>query len=137
MRAPVLALCFASLASMAVGQAPPDTSRSRRMSVSQIVANGTTTLGRGASRRAYVQRHPRKPAAARHPSMDPDTRLIILAVSVLALIHLTPSIWVLASGRSHGGAKFGWFLLALLFTWLGLAVFLISTQASRDRNSGA
>jgi hypothetical protein len=53
----------------------------------------------------------------------------------LALIHLTPSIWVLASGRSHGGAKFGWFLVTIFFSWLGLAAFLIITQASKDRRS--
>ena len=57
----------------------------------------------------------------------------ILAVLTVLLILGTPIIWVLASGRSHGGAKFGWFLSTLFFSWLGLAAFLIFTQASKDR----
>ena len=58
----------------------------------------------------------------------------ILGLLIL-LIYLTPIIWVLASGRSHGGAKFGWFLVTVVFSWLGLAAFLIITQASKDRRS--
>jgi hypothetical protein len=54
------------------------------------------------------------------------------ALLLVVLIYLTPIIWVLASGRSHGGAKFGWFLVAIFFSWLGLAAFLILTQKSRD-----
>jgi hypothetical protein len=54
---------------------------------------------------------------------------------LFALIYLTPIIWVLASGRSHGGAKFGWFLVIIFFSWLGFAAFLIITQASKDRRS--
>jgi len=37
-------------------------------------------------------------------------------------------LFVLFSSRSQGGAKFGWFLITLFFSWLGFAVFLISTQ---------
>lgn len=59
---------------------------------------------------------------------------LLIGLTVL-LIYLTPIVWVLASGRSHGGAKFGWFLVTLFFSWLGLAVFLIFTQASRDRRN--
>ena len=44
-----------------------------------------------------------------------------------------PVLWVIVSGRSHGGAKFGWFIVALLFSWLGLAVFLIATQSKKDQ----
>jgi uncharacterized membrane protein len=55
----------------------------------------------------------------------------------MVLVYVMPSIWVLASGRSHGGAKFGWFLVTLFFTWLGLAVFLIFTQATKDRDGAA
>lgn len=40
---------------------------------------------------------------------------------------------VLFSGRSEGGAKFGWFLITLFFSWLGFAVFLILTQKSSQR----
>ncbi len=54
---------------------------------------------------------------------------------LFALIYLTPIIWVLVSGRSHGGAKFGWFLVIIFFSWLGFAAFLIITQASKDRRS--
>jgi len=49
------------------------------------------------------------------------------------VLYLAPIIWVLSSRRSHGGAKLGWFLVALFFSWLGLAVFLIVTQAPRDQ----
>jgi len=37
-------------------------------------------------------------------------------------------LFVLFSSRSQGGAKFGWFLITLFFSWLGFAVFLITTQ---------
>jgi uncharacterized membrane protein len=57
--------------------------------------------------------------------------LIILLIPVFLV--LTPIVWVLVSGRSHGGAKFGWFVIVLCFSWLGLAAFLIFTQASKDR----
>ena len=59
----------------------------------------------------------------------------ILALSIVLIIifivYLVPMIWVLVSGRSHGGAKFGWFILVLFFSWLGLAVFLIFTQVTK------
>jgi len=50
-------------------------------------------------------------------------------------LYLLPIIWVLVSGRSHGGAKFGWFLVTFFFSWIGLAAFLIITQTSKDRRS--
>ena len=53
-------------------------------------------------------------------------------IVVFLLIYLMPIIWVLASSRSHGGAKFGWFLVTVFFSWLGLGVFLIFTQAPKD-----
>ena len=59
----------------------------------------------------------------------------ILFVILLVALYLTPTVWVLFSSRSHGGAKFGWFIVALCFSWLGLAAFLILTQASRNRPS--
>lgn len=64
--------------------------------------------------------------------MSTDDILVLLVVLFIVLIYLTPIIWVLASGRSHGGAKFGWFLVAIFFSWLGLAAFLIITQAPKD-----
>lgn len=39
---------------------------------------------------------------------------------------------VLASDRSHGGAKLAWSILALPFGWLLLLVWLIVTQKSAD-----
>jgi uncharacterized membrane protein len=67
--------------------------------------------------------------------MSSDELSLGLAVLLILLVYLTPIIWVLVSGRSHGGAKFGWFLVTLAFSWLGLAAFLIITQASTDRRS--
>jgi hypothetical protein len=58
-----------------------------------------------------------------------------IALLIIFIVYLLPIIWVLVSGRSHGGAKFGWFLVAVFFSWLGLAAFLIITQASKDRRS--
>ncbi len=67
--------------------------------------------------------------------MFSDEILLLWIVLLFVLIYLTPIIWVLASGRSHGGAKFGWFLVTIFFSWLGFAAFLIITQASKDRRS--
>ena len=58
-----------------------------------------------------------------------------IALLIIFIVYVLPIIWVLVSGRSHGGAKFGWFLVTLFFSWLGLAAFLIITQASKDRRS--
>jgi len=53
------------------------------------------------------------------------------ALVILVVFFLVPIIWVLVSGRSRGGAKFGWFIVVLFFSWLGLAAFLILTQAPK------
>jgi hypothetical protein len=53
---------------------------------------------------------------------------------VLALIvgfMLIPHMWVLLSSRSCGGAKFGWWIVVCAFSWVGLAAFLIWTQAPK------
>jgi hypothetical protein len=77
---------------------------------------------------------PRKYRGA--PSLWQDPNFVaLLALSIAAFIYLTPVIWVLLSGRSRGGAKLGWFLVVLFFSWLGLAVFLIVTQALRNRQN--
>ena len=60
-----------------------------------------------------------------------NTFLGIILLIFLAVL-LLPIVCVLFSSRSHGGAKFGWFLVVLFFSWLGFAVFLILTQKSRD-----
>jgi hypothetical protein len=54
-----------------------------------------------------------------------------IALSILFIVYLVPIIWVLVSGRSHGGAKFGWFIVVLFFSWLGVAAFLIFTQTPK------
>ena len=64
--------------------------------------------------------------------MSSEDILVLSAIVLGLLIYLLPVIWVLASGRSHGGAKFGWFLVAFFFSWLGLAAFLILTPAPKD-----
>jgi hypothetical protein len=58
---------------------------------------------------------------------------ISIALLILFIVYLLPIIWVLVSGRSHGGAKFGWFLVTVFFSWLGLAAFLIVTQKSQKQ----
>jgi hypothetical protein len=62
-----------------------------------------------------------------------EATLIILIAGFFLIVFLTPILWVLLSSRSHGGAKFGWFLIVLCFSWIGLAVFLIATQVPRDQ----
>jgi len=52
--------------------------------------------------------------------------LILLIFGFVFVIG--PVLWVLISKRSSGGAKFGWFIITLFFSWLGLAAFLIFTQ---------
>lgn len=64
------------------------------------------------------------------PSMP---QLIILLISIL--LFIVPPILVLASKRSHGGAKFGWFILTAFFSWIGYAGFLIMTQNKKDNIS--
>ena len=54
--------------------------------------------------------------------------------TALLLSWLICPLWVLFSGRSSGGAKFGWFLITLFFSWIGFAVFLIVTQKTREKN---
>ena len=49
-------------------------------------------------------------------------------VMVVLLGWLIFPFYVLFSSRSEGGAKFGWFLITLFFSWVGFAVFLIVTQ---------
>lgn len=61
--------------------------------------------------------------------------IIYLVVGLVGFfIFLWPLVHVLKSDRSHGGAKFGWFLATLLFSWLAYIVFLIVTQSTVDKN---
>ena len=47
---------------------------------------------------------------------------------VLAVIVSLPSLLVLISKRSNGWAKFCWFVLTSLFSWLAYALFLVLTR---------
>tara|TARA_R110000764_G_C10809059_1_gene360022 strand:+ start:271 stop:495 length:225 start_codon:yes stop_codon:yes gene_type:complete len=51
---------------------------------------------------------------------------------LIIIMLLIPIIHILVSNRSHGGAKFGWFLAVFIFSWLGYIVFLIVTQSTKD-----
>ncbi len=53
---------------------------------------------------------------------------------IIILFLFVPLIHVVFSSRSHGGAKFGWFLGVLFFSWLAYIVFLIITQKTVDQN---
>lgn len=64
--------------------------------------------------------------------MGPEIFAIVMAGIVVAIL-LAPIIHVLASDRSHGGAKFGWFLAVFLFSWLAYIAFLIVTQQAVDQ----
>jgi len=59
--------------------------------------------------------------------------LSFAAIAAILFFYFGPILWVLFSGRSRGGAKFGWFIVVLMFSWIGLAVFLIATQSARHR----
>lgn len=52
---------------------------------------------------------------------------------IAVIIILFPIIHVLASDRSHGTSTFAWFVVMLLFSWLGWLVFIIATQSEADR----
>ena len=54
---------------------------------------------------------------------------------IILVVAFFPCIHVLVSNRSHGGAKFGWFLAVLFTSLVGYAVFLIVTQSAKDRDS--
>ena len=64
--------------------------------------------------------------------IDPD-KLVLGILLVAILFYFTPILWVLFSSRSTGGAKFGWFLITIVFSWLGFAAFLILTQTAKAR----
>src|SRR5690625_7692466 len=57
-------------------------------------------------------------------------RMESLSIWHLLIIFLMvwPALHVVISDRSHGGAKFAWFVVAAFFSWLAYLVFLIVTQ---------
>ncbi|WP_444957324.1 hypothetical protein [Microbulbifer sp. ZKSA002] len=50
----------------------------------------------------------------------------------LLLFFILPAAHVILSSRSHGGAKFGWVIGILVFSWVAYAAFLIITQPVKD-----
>lgn len=86
----------------------------------RVSPSASSDLSQGASRK-YM--------SARSPWQDPGLWVLL----IVAFFYLTPLLWVVLSPRSRGGAKLGWFIVVLLFSWLGFAVFLIVTQSPRDR----
>ncbi len=55
------------------------------------------------------------------------------AIVAVLLLLFFPMLHVLVSARSHGGAKFGWLLAMLFFSWLAYIVFVIVTQKNIDQ----
>ena len=47
---------------------------------------------------------------------------------VLVIVYLWPMVHVALSPRTQGGAKFGWFALMFLFSWLAYPFYLIVTH---------
>ena len=48
------------------------------------------------------------------------------------LVYLWPLLHVVISPRASGNAKFGWFVLMFLFSWLAYPFYLLSTQKTRS-----
>jgi hypothetical protein len=59
--------------------------------------------------------------------------MIYAMLFLFFMIFVVPILWVLFSRRSYGGSKFGWLIVVSLFSWLGLAVFLIATQSPKNK----
>jgi hypothetical protein len=56
---------------------------------------------------------------------------------VLFIVYWLPIIWVLASDRTSGLAKFVWFLVTVTFSWLGLVAFLLLAPRAGGRGPNA
>lgn len=46
----------------------------------------------------------------------------------MVFLFFLPPILVLASNRTIGGAKFGWFLLTVCLSWIGYLAFILITD---------
>jgi hypothetical protein len=66
---------------------------------------------------------------------NPEAVTLIVIAIIVGGFYILPLLFVLFSSRSHGGATFGWFIITLLFSWLGFAIFLIFTQKPREREA--
>jgi hypothetical protein len=62
--------------------------------------------------------------------------LSVLALLVILIIYWLPVIWVLVSPRTEGVTKFAWFIIALVFSWVGLIAFLLLAPTGGNRASG-
>jgi hypothetical protein len=58
-------------------------------------------------------------------------------ILVFVVVYVGPMVHILASRRSHGGEKFGWFLAELFLPIIAYVVFLIVTQKVVDSNSNS
>jgi len=56
---------------------------------------------------------------------------------LLVVVMLIPALHVIGSPRSEGGAKVGWLLLMLFFSWLAYPFFLIITQRQVNRDKAS
>lgn len=54
---------------------------------------------------------------------------------LLVFFFLLPPLLVLLSPRVHGVEKAGWVCLGFVFSWLGLAAFLITNAFRREARS--
>lgn len=72
--------------------------------------------------------------------MMPSVPQIIVLLLILFLFVLPP-VLVIASKRASGGARYGWFLAAVVLSWLGYLAFILVTKSpeaidqSQDRLS--
>ena len=62
---------------------------------------------------------------------------IMAVLGFLSVFYVFPTMHILLSRRSNGGATFGWILVNLIFPILGWGIFLIATQPEKDRISKA
>lgn len=105
----------------------------KRQSIKSMSGKTGRESPRQSSRKSEQASESRSGARPPHKEeRDSANTWIAIILLVFAAVLLLPIVWVLFSSRSHGGAKFGWFLVVVFFSWLGFAVFLILTQKPRD-----
>ena len=51
----------------------------------------------------------------------------------LSILYVFPTLHILASSRSHGGATLGWVLVNLFCPIIGWGIFLIVTEPEKQR----
>lgn len=64
--------------------------------------------------------------------MWPSITQVIILLTLIILVVIPP-VLVLFSPRSQGGEKFGWFVAALLFSWLGYIGFVIASKQPKHQ----